>query len=68
MKKLTDSDLQQLSILLIKLGKENLKLTGLQLFQLANIELGVRGYELSEELKNKLYEESEKHTSLGTGD
>lgn len=52
MKKLTDTDLQELSILLTKIGKENLKLTGLQIFQLVNIELGVRGYEISDKLKN----------------
>lgn len=56
MKKLTDSDLQQLSVLLIKLGHENLKLSGLQIFQLVNVELGVRGYELSDELKSKITE------------
>jgi len=54
MKKLNDTDLQQLSILLLKLNPEKLKLSGLQIFQLVNIELGVRGYELSQEVKSKL--------------
>lgn len=54
MKKLNDTDLQQLSILLLKLNPEKLKLSGLQIFQLVNIELGVRGYELTDNIKSKL--------------